>query len=108
MNFKHIKTLIAFLLVTAIAQPMQAATYKDRAKKVARYAWHASKIASGTALSLLLTHALLKTVNDLREQDRNLITDINFTNVAVLAISSLTTIKSGYDGLKAEWAENQI
>ncbi len=111
MNFKHIKTLIAFSLVAAIAQPMQAATYKDRAKKIGRYAWHASKIASGTFLGAAYLTMILDEVQFILSirGARSLFLDgliIKSTTGIPLPIAAFIALKSGYDGLKAEWAKN--
>ncbi len=114
MNFKHIKTLIVFSFVAAIAQPMQAVTYKDQARKIGRCTWHLAKIASGAVI-------FLKTLEDCRELLRCAQSELreyphmiqkrqeheaDLCMDLICFPAALATIKSGYDGLKSEWAKN--
>ncbi len=96
MNFKHIKALIAFSLVATVAQPMQAATYTDYAKKAGRCTWHLAEIVGGALLLNGLTKHLV-----FAYRVKQLNRDLEYKLIRSLAVCMLLT--DGYNGLKKEW-----
>ncbi len=126
MNFKFTNTFIIASLLAA-AQPMQAASYTNHAKKAVRCAWHANKIIGGStmlATSCIMAHYSWRLpanlpqewpmeieVSDItltftpRVSHKSVRTALLITSAQVF-IAALAALKSGYDGLKAEWLKN--